>query len=72
MTNASSPKKEYAEPLVSVICRTTNRSLLVEAIASVANQNYRPIEIILVDATGEGVQEQALPITDIPINIVYF
>ena len=52
MTDASSPKTEHAEPLVSVICRTTNRPLLVEAIASVANQNYRPIEIILVDATG--------------------
>jgi len=68
MTDFSSQENDQAQPLVSVICRTTNRPLLIEAIASVANQTYRPLEIVLVDALGKGISDEELPGKDIPIN----
>ena len=43
-------------PLVSVIVRTTNRPLLAKALESITQQNYRPLEIVLVDATGKGIK----------------
>jgi len=70
MTDISSPENDLAVPLVSVICRTTNRVLLAEAIASVANQTYHPLELILVDATGKGVRETGLSSQDILIRTV--
>ncbi len=42
-------------PLVSVIVRTTRRPLLATALESVALQSYRPLELVLVDATGKGL-----------------
>jgi len=42
-------------PLVSVIVRTTNRPQLAKALESIALQNYRPLELVLVDAIGEGL-----------------
>lgn len=42
-------------PLVSILCRSMNRPELVEALLSVENQSYENIEIILVDATGKGL-----------------
>ena len=41
---------ERAEPLVSVVIPTYNRSsMLQEAVASVLDQDYRPLELIVVD-----------------------
>ena len=59
-------------PLVSVIVRTTNRPLLAEALQSIARQNYRPLEVILVDATGKGLEfegENAL-VNGLPVSVV--
>lgn len=56
--------------LVSVICRTVNRATLGIALDSVASQTHRPLEIILVDATGRGLDTQADHHKDIPLRIV--
>jgi len=41
-------------PLVSIIVRTKNRpKLLLRAISSIASQDYRPIEVVLVNDGGE-------------------
>lgn len=42
-------------PLVSVIVRTMGRSTLVKALTSVALQTYSHLEIVLVDAAGQGL-----------------
>src|SRR5690554_1311769 len=42
-------------PLVSVLCRSMNRPELQEALQSVNQQTYSNIEIVLVDATGKGL-----------------
>ena len=70
MTDVSSPENDHAQPMVSVICRTTNRALLAEAIASIENQTYRPLEVILVDATGEGISDKKLSAGDVPIRTI--
>ncbi|MBT8146565.1 MAG: glycosyltransferase, partial [Gammaproteobacteria bacterium] len=59
-------------PLVSVIVRTTNRPLLTAALQSIVRQNYRPLEVILVDATGAGVEyEGENAVTgDLPVSLV--
>lgn len=41
-----------APPLISVIVRSNGRETLDEALASVAAQSWRPIELVLVDITG--------------------
>ena len=42
--------QEYSSGLVSVIIPTYNRArVLAEAMESVVNQTYRPIELIVVD-----------------------
>jgi hypothetical protein len=41
-------------PLVSIVTRTLGRDCLAEAAASVAAQDYRPIEWVVVDAAGNG------------------
>lgn len=41
-------------PLVSIVCRTMQRPELIEALQSVAGQTYKNIEIILVNASGQG------------------
>jgi len=44
------PQKKIEKPLVSVIIPSKDRkSLLLEAVASVLKQDYKPIEIIVVD-----------------------
>ena len=39
-------------PLVSIIIRSMGRECLANAVASVAQQTYRPLELVVVDATG--------------------
>ena len=39
-------------PLVSIIVRSMGRDCLANAVASVAQQTHRPLELIVVDATG--------------------
>jgi hypothetical protein len=42
----------FANPLVSVIVRSMGRPLLPDAVESILRQDYAPIEIVIVDATG--------------------
>ena len=44
-------------PLVSVLCRSMNRPELPEALQSVNQQTYSHMEIVLVDATGKGLDQ---------------
>ncbi|MDP2126477.1 MAG: glycosyltransferase [Pseudohongiella sp.] len=44
-------------PLVSVLCRSMNRPELAEALVSVSKQTYDNIEIVLVDASGKGLDQ---------------
>ena len=39
-------------PLVSIIVRSMGRPLLAEAVESILHQDYSPVEVIVVDATG--------------------
>lgn len=50
-----------ARPLVSVICRTTGRPQLAAALASIAGQTHRPLELVVVDALGRGLQTLEIP-----------
>jgi len=43
-------------PLASVVVRTLGRPTLPRALASIAAQTHRPIEIVLVDAAGSGMK----------------
>src|SRR4051812_11639475 len=43
-------------PLASVVVRTLGRATLPRALASVAAQTHRPVEIVLVDAAGSGLK----------------
>ncbi len=59
MTNSSistdSPKSSTpTTPLVSVICRTIGRPELETALQSIADQTHEQIELVLVDASGNG------------------
>jgi O-antigen biosynthesis protein len=52
-------------PLASVIVRTLGRDCLPRALSSIANQSHRPLEIVLVDAAGEGLsmsQHERIPV----------
>ena len=55
MTNSDSSAKTSIHPLVSVICRSINRPLVNQALASVAQQSYKPVEVVLVDSLSKGV-----------------
>src|SRR5512134_1683290 len=55
-------------PLVSVVVRTMGRPSLARALASVAAQTWRPLEIVLVDAAGGGMA--ARDYADIPVHVV--
>lgn len=54
MTPVASPSPSSA-PLVSIIVRTMGRATLARALACVAAQAHRPIEIVLVDAADAGI-----------------
>lgn len=53
----SAPSEPLA--LVSVICRSMGRPQLNEALASVARQSYGNIQLLLVDAAGNGLDDLA-------------
>ena len=65
-------------PLVSVIVRTTDRPLLAQALESIVQQSYRPLEIVLVDATGtglgtgldKGLDEELARTNDLPVTLL--
>jgi hypothetical protein len=40
------------EPLALIIVRSMGRDCLANAVASVAQQTHRPLELVVVDATG--------------------
>jgi len=52
---------------VSIVIRTMGRPALARALASVAAQTWRPLEIVLVDATGAGTWPYDH--ADIPIRV---
>ena len=54
--------------LVSVVIRTMGRPSLQRALAAVAAQTWRPLEIVLVDATGSG--KRTTDYADIPVRSV--
>lgn len=52
------PFERTKNPSISVVVRTLNRrNLLQKALASLANQNYRDFEVVLVNDGGESVQD---------------
>lgn len=59
-------------PLVSVLCRTVGRNTLGAALQSVSDQDWPRLEIVLVDALGQG--RSALPVptlrNDIDLHLV--
>jgi glycosyltransferase involved in cell wall biosynthesis len=55
VTAVASPSPPSASPLVSVIVRTMGRATLGRALACVAAQSHRPIELVLVDAADAGI-----------------
>ncbi len=54
--------------LASVIVRTLGRPMVTRALASVAAQTYRPVEIVLVDAAGGGFAMTRYG--DVPVRVV--
>ena len=57
-------------PLVSIIVRTTGRSELAYALASIAVQTYPNIEIILVDVKGNGCVPESEKCGHFPVKFV--
>lgn len=55
-------------PLVSVVVRTMGRPSLARALASVAGQTWRPLEVVLVDALACGIEQQR--VGDVPVRVV--
>jgi hypothetical protein len=52
MSSTLSEAKRESAPLVSVIVRSVGRSELADALASIAEQTYSTLEVVVVDATG--------------------
>lgn len=63
MVNSPSP------PLVSILIRSTARPELSQALASVAAQTYQAIEVIVVDAAGQGAVS-APPSYPVPLRVL--
>ena len=57
-----------ASPLVSLVVRTMGRPTLPRALASIAAQTWRPLEIVLVDAGARGLTLERE--ADVPIRVV--
>src|SRR5262245_60701166 len=77
------PQNTYVEPLsqteilpglVTTIIPVYNRAdLLCEAVASVINQDYRPIEIVIIDdGSTDDTPEKARTLSSHYLGIVYF
>ena len=56
--------------LVSVICRTVGRVTLTEALASIAEQTHRDIEVVLVNAACADLDALLPPAFPFPVNLV--
>ena len=54
-------------PTVSVIIRTTHRPTLAAAITSVERQTHRPLELVLIDAVGDGFPAPIKVASDIAV-----
>ena len=50
------------DKLVLVICRTVGRPTLATALDSLARQNHRTLEVILVNAGGTNLEDKILPV----------
>jgi LmbE family N-acetylglucosaminyl deacetylase/glycosyltransferase involved in cell wall biosynthesis len=57
-------------PLVSVLIRSSSRSYLAETLASVANQTYSRIEVVIVNAHGKGHMELPELCDSFPLRFV--
>ncbi|MEP6678883.1 MAG: hypothetical protein ABJB78_06255, partial [Betaproteobacteria bacterium] len=55
-------------PCVSLIVRSMGRPCLADALASVALQRHRPLELIVVDATG-GAHPQLPPLPLVDVHL---
>ena len=55
-------------PLVSIVVRTMGKPAFQRALASIAAQTHRPLEIVVVDATGGGLA--LAKHADIPVRTV--
>ena len=54
-------------PLVSVIVRTVGHPALTQALASIAAQTHRPLEVVLVDAAAAGIAMKRY--ADLPVRV---
>ena len=57
-------------PMLCVLMRSMNRPCLLEAIASVCAQSYRPIMVILANASGQEHQELSSYLSPIPLQMI--
>jgi hypothetical protein len=57
-----------AAPLVSIMTRTLGRPCLADAAAAVAAQTWRPLEWVVVDAAGRGLEAPVAG--DVPVRVV--
>ncbi len=56
--------------LISVICRTIGRPSLSVALESIAKQSYANIEVILVDALGNHIDDKQAQCGNIPVRVI--
>ena len=56
--------------LISIICRSIGRPELKQALGSIADQTYRTIEIILVEAGGESLNDFISFAGHVPVKLV--
>lgn len=70
MTRSRTSQGNLTAPLVSVICRSINRPLLKYALQSVVEQSYRPVEVILVDSLGKGINQEYYAGADTIVRVV--
>ena len=60
----------HSHPLVSVLCRSMNRPELVDALASINCQTYDNIEVVLIDASGDGLEQHKRVVMRFPVREV--
>ncbi len=64
---ASEPAQQ---PLVSIIVRSMNRPSLPQAVASIAQQTYPNIEVVVVNASGAGHPAPPYPVDRLRLQVV--